>query len=101
MWIRKTYVVRPGVNGDLVASHVLGNENVRVRDHAGTHDEECRAQVMVAQILKYLPIKTALDSQSRAAECIDSLRSCGKDLVQNQHVKSCMTYSRERGHHRN
>ena len=51
-------MVRPGVYGNLMASHVLGDEDVGVRDHTRTDDEERRTEVMVVQVPQELPVIT-------------------------------------------
>ena len=58
-YVRKrvwTYVVGPCVHGDFVASHVLIDEDVRVRHHTRADDEERRRKVVILQILQHLSV---------------------------------------------
>ena len=45
-------MVRPGVHRDFVASHVLSDEDVGVRDDTRANDEERRGEVMVVEVLQ-------------------------------------------------
>lgn len=47
-------MVRPGVNGDLVASHVLGNEDIGIGDNTRADNEERGADVVVLEVLEEL-----------------------------------------------
>ena len=42
-----------------MTSHVLGDEDVGVRDQTRTDDEECRTEVMVVQVPQELPVIAA------------------------------------------
>ena len=94
-------MVRPGVHGNLVTSHVLGNEDLRVGDNTRADDEERRSQVFVVQVLEYFPVNTT-SGRSQRALSFNSLRGCGRVFSATSTSENhSATYSREPDRHRN
>ena len=94
-------MVRPGVHRDFVASHVLSDEDVGVRDDTRANDEERRREIVVVEVLQQFstPCLSVSIDESSPASNLRSWNGVISTNSNNQHRRE--THYKERDRRRN
>lgn len=54
----------PGMDADLVPSHILIDEDIRVLGHSGANDEECRVHLLLREKFEEISAKIKVSAIS-------------------------------------